>query len=135
MTRAVLILNNDEIRAKAINWIKTARAGSRVELKGPQRTLDQSSHMYAALTEIASQHQHHGRYYSPDIWKCLFLSALGREYKFAPAIDDENDVPVAIGPSSSDLSVKEMSDLIDLIYAKGSEWDVTFHYPDPRKEQ
>lgn len=43
MSRALLVLWNDAMREKAIDWIRRAPKESRVEFKGPKRTLDQSA--------------------------------------------------------------------------------------------
>ena len=52
MSRALLILSNPTVRARAINWIKNVPDGTRVEFKEPKRTLPQNDRMWAMLTEI-----------------------------------------------------------------------------------
>jgi len=127
MSRALLILRSDAIRAKAIHWISRLPEGTRVEFKEPQRSLDQNAKMWAGLTDIAAQATHAGRKWSTDQWKCLFLCALGRETQFIPSLDGQGFIPY--GQSSSDLSKKEMTDLIELMQSWGAEHGVTFHEP------
>lgn len=126
-SRAILTLISDHIRAKAIDWIRRAPPGTRVEFKGPRRTLDQNSLMWAMLTDVASQKEHAGRRYNTDQWKALFLHACGREVQFLPSLDGSTFIPW--GQSSSDLSTQEMSDLIDFISAWGAENGVVFSQP------
>lgn len=130
MSRALLVLSDSAARAKAINWISKAPEGTRVEFKASKRTLPQNDRMWAMLTDVAAQKEHMGRKYPADIWKLLFMDALGRETKFVPALDGTTVVP--IGQSSSDLSKQEMSDLIEFIHAWGAENSVHFH--DTQKE-
>ena len=125
MSRALLILNNDIIRQRAINWVHNAPAGTRVEFKEAKRTNEQNALLWASLTDIAQQREHFGRKYSPDQWKVIFMAALGREMQFIPALDGQGFIP--LGHSSSDLSTKEMADLLTLIFVWGAEHGVTFN--------
>ena len=43
MSRALLILANDEIRAKAARWVKAAPVGTRVEFKQAKRSTEQNA--------------------------------------------------------------------------------------------
>lgn len=115
MARALLILSNPAVRERAIAWIKNAPDFTRVELKEPKRTVPQNDRMWAMLTEIATKALLGGKRYSADEWKCIFLNALGQEMKFLPKLEGNGFVP--IGHRSSDLSVKEMSDLMELMTA------------------
>lgn len=131
MARALLILANTAVRNKAMAWVRDAPEGTRVEFKGPKRTLDQNSRLWANLTDIATQASHNGRKYTPDAWKSLFLHACGREIQFVPALDGSGFIP--FNNSSSDLSREEMSDLLEFMEAWAFENKVTFHYSGPRE--
>lgn len=126
-SRVQLIMSGRDVREKAIKWINQAPAGTRVEFKAPQRTIPQNDRMWSMLTEVAAQKDHAGRKYSADIWKVLFLSALGREMQFVPGLNGEGFVP--LGLSSSDLSKTEMSDLLEFIASWGAQNGVVFHAP------
>ena len=127
MSRAVLVLNSPSIRAKALLWVTQAKDGSRVTFQSPKRTLPQNDRMWAMLTDFATQTDHHGVKLTPDNWKVLFLHAAGREATLVPSLDGQE--LIAIGQSSSDLSVEEMTAVIECIFAEGTARGVTFHEP------
>jgi hypothetical protein len=77
------------------------------------------------LTDVATQKEHAGRKYDPSQWKVLFMHACGREVQFIPSLDNATFIPW--GQSSSDLSKVEMTELIEFIFAWGSEHGVVFH--------
>lgn len=125
--RATLVLNDNDTRTRARNWIIQAPQGTRVEFKGPQRSLEQNSRMWAMLTDVATQKKHAGRKYTTDQWKVLFMHACGREVQFLPALDNSTFIPW--GQSSSDLSTEEMTDLIEFMFAWGAENNVVWSDP------
>ena len=127
MSRAVLVLANPGIRAKASDWIAKAPPGTRVEFSRPKRSLDQNAKLWACLTDISDQVTWHGQKLFPDDWKLVFMDALNREMRIVPAIDGRGFVN--LGRSSSKLSVGEMCDLIELIQAFGAQHSVVFHDP------
>jgi len=122
--RATLILNSDAVRERAAHWARKLPVGTRVDFKGPKRSVPQSDKMWAMLTDIARQVEHCGRRYSADEWKVLMLHACGREMQFLPALDGKTFVPY--GQSSSDLSKAEMSELIEFIACFAAERGVVF---------
>jgi hypothetical protein len=124
MSRALLVLNSPRERSKAATWIDKAPRGTRLEFKGPKRTLPQNSRFWAMLTDVATQVPWYELKLSPDDWKLVFLDALKREVRMVPNI--EGDGFVNLGRSSSDLSKEEMTDLIELIFAFGAKHGVVF---------
>ena len=132
MSRALLVLHDDRSRERAIGWIRKAPKETRVTFQGPRRTLPQNDRMWAMLTDISTQAEHHGRKYAPQDWKVIFLSALGRETRFVPNLDGTGLIP--IGQSSSDLSIAEMCDLTELMFSWGAEHGIVFHEPGERGE-
>jgi len=124
VSRALLILASNLERRQAHKWIDAAPTNSRVTFQGPRRTLDQSSKMWAMLTDISRQYRHHGQKLSPDDLKVLFLSALGAELRLVPNLDGTGFVH--LGRSSSNLSREEMSNLLDLIAAWGAQNGIVF---------
>jgi len=109
---------------KAIEWIKCAPKGMRLEFKAPKRSLPQNDLMWALLTEIQEHQRKQGKDYTTDEWKVIFMQALGREIRLLPSLDGKGFVPY--GQSSSDLSKQEMTDLIEFIYAWGAENHIDF---------
>ncbi len=129
MTRYLVVLHSQFDRAKAINFIRQAPEGTRMELKAAKRSLPQNDRMWAMLTDIATQKEHNGRKYTSDQWKVIFMAACGREVQFIPGLDGKTFLPW--GQSSSDLSKSEMTALIDFMHAWGAENGVVFHDSPP----
>lgn len=128
MSRAVLILHRQSDRDRAAAWVRQAPWGTRITFQEARRTTDQNARMWAMLTEVARQVKWHGQRLSADDWKLVFLSALKQELRIVPNLDGTGFVQ--LGRSSSDLSVAEMGDLIDLIAAFGAREGVTFAEPE-----
>jgi hypothetical protein len=124
MSRALLVLNNNDIRARAISWVQKAPPGTRVEFKAQKRTTDQNAMFWSHLTSIATALTWHGIKLTPDDWRLIFLDALKRETRIVPNLDGNGFVN--LGRSSSDLSKQEMSDLIEIIREFGARHGVTF---------
>ena len=125
MARAVLVLANDHLRQKAAHWLSKAPHMTRIEFKGPKRSLPQNDYMWALLTDIAEQVVWYGQKHTPDSWKIILLAGLKRELRIVPNID--GDGFVNLSGSSSDLSVAEMADFLELIMAFGARQGVRFH--------
>ncbi len=62
-----------------------------------------------------------GRQHTKEVWKAIFMNALGHETAFAMGINNEI---FPIGFKSSQLSVRQMSDLIEMIYSYGAKHNV-----------
>lgn len=129
MSRALVTLNSQYDRRRVQDLIWKAPAGTRVEIKAAQRTLDQNSKMWSCLTDIASQLPWHGKKLRPDDWKLLMIDALKRANGDALYTVPNTDGTgfVNLSTSSSDLSKAEMSDLIELIHEFGARHNVQFH--------
>ena len=125
MSRALLILSNPAVRQRAAAWVAKAPAMTRLEFKAPKRTLPQNARMWAMLSDVAAQVKWHGLRLSAEDWKLMFLDALKREVRMVPNLDGNGFVN--LGRSSSDLSVAEMGDLMELIAAFGANHGVVFH--------
>jgi hypothetical protein len=134
MSRAQIVLDGRDARQRAAAWINKAPTGTRIEFKAARRNIAQNDRMWAMLTDIARQHAINGRKYTADNWKVMFLTAyaeqVGQQIRHLPAIHRAGMVPC--GRSSSDLSVKEMSELIELMFAWGAENDIV--WSDPKRE-
>lgn len=124
MSRAAVILTNDETRERVVKWARAVPPGTRVEFKEPKRSIPQNDRMWAMLTDIARQVQYHGLRLAADDWKLLFLDALKREVRMVPNLDGNGFV--SLGRSSSDLSKAEFSDLFEVIEAWAASNGVTF---------
>jgi hypothetical protein len=83
------------------------------------------------LTDVAVQGRINGRRFNTEQWKLMFLHAYaeerGIEIKYLPALNRAGMVPC--GRSSSDLSVTEMSELMDFMSAWGAENNIAWSDP------
>lgn len=129
--RAYITLNTDADRAKAVKWVMGFPDGTRATfVKGDKRTDDQNRLLWPLLQAIAKQVKWHGLTLTDEDFKTLFVDALNRETRMVPNIDGNGFV--ALGRSTSKLTVGEFSDLIELIMAFGARENVTFF--DPQKD-
>lgn len=131
MGRALLVLANDTFKRRAIEWIEKAPWETRVEFKGPKRTLPQNDRMWAMLTDLSVQLAWHGQRLAPDDWKLVMLDALRRETREQLRIVPNTDGTgfVNLSTSSSDLSKDEMTSLIEIIFAFGAAHGVEWSEP------
>lgn len=128
MSRALVILNRASDRERVQAWAAKAPWGTRVTFQEAKRTTDQNARMWAMLTEVARQVKWDGLKLSADDWKLIFMAALKQELRMVRNLDRTGFVQ--LGRSSSDLSVAEMGDLMDLIAAFGAREGVTFAEPE-----
>jgi hypothetical protein len=124
MTRVHIVIKSKADREKLKRWMDGVPDLTRVDLKEPKRTPAQNDRMWAMLTDIAGQAMLGGKRFTTDQWKVIFLHALGQEIQLLPSLDGQSFVPW--GQSSSDLSVAEMTGLIELMFKFGAEHGVQF---------
>jgi hypothetical protein len=129
VSRALVILNRASDRERVQAWAAKAPWGTRVTFQEAKRTTDQNARMWAMLTDVARQVKWDGLKLSADDWKLIFMAALKQELRMVRNLDGTGFVQ--LGRSSSDLSVAEMADLMDLIAAFGAREGVTFAEPQP----
>lgn len=138
MGRHVITLANDRLRGTAIDYVRRAKPGSRVEFKGPRRSTDRNAAMWAKLSDIARQLVWHGRQLDAEAWKLVFLDALRRERKdemqLVPNIDMTGFVNIS-PVHSSDLDNEEMGDLLTIISAFGDEHGVVWSEPKAKGDE
>lgn len=110
-------LANPDVRKAAARALSDMPEGTIVQFKEPTRTLDQNALLWALLSEVAKTRPG-GREHTPDVWKALFMKACDHEIRFVMGLDEQ---PFPLGFKSSQLSVGQMRDLIEFIYAWGSD--------------
>lgn len=118
-SRHVITLRNEGDRAKVMGWLKSCAYGFRVEVKEPKRSDLQNDRMWWLLTAISKHGTINGKRFDPEQWKCIFMKAMGKEASFLPTLDGNSFFPT--GFRSSDLSVREMSDLQTFMEAWAAE--------------
>jgi len=107
-------------RQRAIDAVRAAPDGMVVEIRAKTRSLDQNARLWAMLTDLSRQLQWCGRDLSPADWKCLMTAHLKR-HETVPGLDGGF---VVLGAYTSQMTVRDMSDLIELMFAFGAENDV-----------
>lgn len=128
MARAFVTIHKEEERAEAMRWLRYAPIGTRIDFRGPKRTLPQNDRMWSMLTDLVRQKiKINGSQYTAEQWKVIFIQALGKEQELLPTLNGAGFF--ATGYSSSDLSIPEMSDLIESIFAFGAEQGVVWTDP------
>lgn len=90
--------------------------------RGMTRSVEQNARMWAMLNEIAEHVVWYGEKLTAPEWKIVLSSVLARQ-KVVPGPDGGF---VALGVSTSKLTKQQMSDLMLLIEAFGSEHGVEF---------
>lgn len=118
MTKATFILVHPEARARAMHAVKNAPEGHAVTVGEPTRNLEQNALLWAMLHEISEQVIWHGRKLDPESWKHVFTSSLKR-MDVVPNLEGTGFV--ALGLSTSKMTKREFSDLIELINAFAAE--------------
>lgn len=125
-TRASVTINSREDREKVARWAEKVPEGTIVEFRKKTRSAEQNAKLHAMLGEVSEQVDWYGNKLEPEDWKTMFTASL-RKANVIPGIDAGTVVP--LGLSTSAMTVEEMSNLIELIYAFGAERDVVFKEP------
>src|SRR3972149_2284667 len=128
--RLTMQLNNEQQGHLAAQTIwRTAKAhlsaGQRMVLeRRPQtRSTAQNARLWAMLTEISKQVDWYGKKLSADDWKNVFSSSL-RKLEVVPNLDGTGFV--ALGMSTSKMTIAEMCDMQTLMESFGAEKGVKF---------
>ena len=116
-----VVLVGDSQRSFAKQLIDKAPKNAVVSIKEATRSNEQSAKMFAMLSDI-SRAKPDGRRWTPDTWKAAFMNSTGHQVQFCEGLD--NSGPFPLGFRSSRLTVKQMSDLIDVITEYGSRHGV-----------
>lgn len=103
-----------------------------LEIREPKRTDEQNAAMWGLLAQITKQRPvHNGRQMNSDLWKAVFMDALGHEVDYVGSLDGKRVFP--LGHRSSHLNKAQMSDLIELMLAWSAEQGLTIeHFDDER---
>ena len=124
MSRRLYVLDTRAKRTTVARIIATLEKFSRVEIKGPKRTLPQNDKMWAMLTEFAEQAQWAGKKRTELEWKDLFTAAVKVAGGGVEAVPGLEGGLMLLGLHTSDMSVAEMADLITYMTLKADEFGV-----------
>ncbi|MDR6818454.1 hypothetical protein J2X76_003631 [Neorhizobium sp. 2083] len=125
-TRQTVTIQGPVERDQIARWARNVEAGTVVTFRKKSRSTEQSAKMWAMLSEVAEQVEWYGQKLDAEDWKDMFTASL-RHARVVPGIDKGTYVP--LGMHTSTLTVEEMSNLIELIYAFGAEHGVVFKDP------
>ena len=125
----LFVLTHDMARQRAIERVRSAPAGYEVRFKEPTRNSEQNARMWAMLGDVSRQVDWYGKKLMPEDWKHVFSASL-RKLEVVPNLDGTGFV--ALGMSTSRMSKREMSDLIELVFAFGAERGVEWSEPKER---
>lgn len=121
-TKQIFRLVTPMARRAAYQALQTAADGMVVEIKPATRSLDQNARMWAMLAEVSRQVEWYGKRLSPESWKCVFSASLKKQ-DVVPGLHGDF---VVLGQSTSKMTIREMSDLMELMAAFGAERGVRF---------
>jgi hypothetical protein len=121
--RTFVLGAHPESRGRAIQAVQVAPDGDVVQIGEQTRSLEQNSRLWASLSDVSEQVNWYGKKLTPEDWKHIFSSSL-RKLEVVPNLDGTGFV--ALGLSTSKMTKKELSDLLELIYSFGVERGVIF---------
>ena len=119
MTQTV-ILSTPTRRQWAHKLIDAAPDHATVTIRPQDRTLDQNALLWQLLSTI-SVAKPEGRKHTPEVWKCLLMSACGHAVQFEVGLDG---TAFPVGFRSSRLSRHQMSELIEFTMAYAAKHGV-----------
>ncbi len=129
--RRTFICRDDAVTARMVADVHRMRQAGMVpqvvlsEHKA-KRSNDQNAGMWADLTDVSRQVEWHGMKLSPEDWKHIFSASLKRQ-RAVPGLDGGF---VVLGIHTSKMSVGEMCELRELIWAFGAQQGVKFTAPE-----
>lgn len=123
MIRDARTIKTQKDRDDVIACVRNAPVGTTFEVRGPRRSLDQNALMWSFLGQISRQVDWYGTKLSSEDWKDV-LTASMRRTRVVPGIDAGTFVP--LGMRTSQMSKQELSDLLELTIAFGTERGVKF---------
>jgi hypothetical protein len=130
LAKRVFVLVHDGARQRAVEAVREAPVGYAVTLAEPKRNLEQNARMWAMLADVSAQVEWYGRWLTSEDWKHVFTASL-KKLDVVPNLDGTGFV--ALGMSTSTMSVREMRDLIELMFAFGAERGVSWSDPAERR--
>jgi hypothetical protein len=130
MAKRNFIIVSEAVRERAIEWLRQLPLKSVVRTDDkPTRSGAQNDRFHAMIDDVAAQIMWRDVFQRPikmtrENWKRFFLQMFKRETLIVPNEDGTGFYD--LGVRSSELSVSEMSDCMELIAAFGAQRGVKF---------
>ncbi len=122
MSKRTFVLAHEQARKGVAQLAMQAPDGYCVTFAEPTRTLEQNALMWPLLACLSKQVLWHGVRMSDEDWKDMLTASL-RKQRSAPGIDGGF---VVFGERTKTYSKAQFSELIELIYAFGTQQGVDF---------
>lgn len=126
MTERVILVGWRQ-RENAKRLIDAAPAMAVMTISWDKRTNEQNKALWPRLADVSAQVTWHGEILTAEEWKDVFTAALKDHQRVVRGI---NGGLVFVGGRTSQMTVREFSDLIELINAFGAEHGVVWSEPD-----
>jgi hypothetical protein len=107
-----MIVLNHKTRQKAVILVASSPDGYVVTVKEPKRSTQQNALLWSLLKLVSDNVIWHGQKLTPEEWKHVFTAGLKKQ-KVVPGIDGGF---VVIGQSTSAMGVKDLNELIELVF-------------------
>lgn len=133
MSRQAFTLHTPEQRRKVAGIVAALPKFSRVEIKGPARTLDQNNKLWAMLTDLSEQAAWAGKKRSTGDWKDLMTAAV-KVAEGLEAVPGLEGGLMILGLHTSDMDVAEMADVITYMLKWGDAHGVIWSDPNDVSE-
>lgn len=107
-------------------WLKSMLiAGHRmqVEFRRQTRSNAQNQIMWSCLTDLSKQVKWFGKRLTPEGWKDFITGHLNGQ-ELHPNMDGSGFISINCGSSTSDMTIAEMTAVIELCHAFGANQDV-----------
>ena len=105
-----------------------------LEIKEPKRSDEQNAALWGLLAQITKQRpEHNGRPMTSELWKSVFMDALGHEVDYVGSLDGTRIFP--LGHRSSHLNKAQFADLLTLMLAWCAEQGLTVEHFNEAPEQ
>lgn len=115
--KRTFILAHNLARRNAMRAVADAPEGYCVTIKPKTRSLEQNARMWAMLADVSAQVDWYGKRLTSEAWKCVFSASLKKQ-DVVPGLHGDF---VVIGQSTSQMTVREMGELMELMEAFGAE--------------
>jgi hypothetical protein len=126
-TPVTFILGAKRERQRAATFLANAPADAVVTFSRLKRTGPQNQKLHAMITDVAAQVEWSGAKRDVEAWKDIFTAALRSAKHGLDVVPGINGGFVLLGMHTSQMTVPEVAELIELIAAFGAEHDVRFH--------